>query len=273
MPPAIEIIAHRGAGQGFVQPDTAPENTLPAFAYAWSCEVNADAAEADIHLTRDGQIVVIHDVTTDRTTNARWVVATHTLAELRSLDAGSWKAPRFAGIRLPALEDVIETIPEGKRLFTEIKTGPQIAGRLAQVLRHSGRKPNQMPLISFNIDSIRHAKEMLPDHECYLLVSFDAVPSENTTYYQEGPDSRAVIRPAGPSGLDALMDLVDQAGLDGVDFSLAHPPSLRTRLRDRLFKAVVWTVNDVETARQMASEGIGSITTDVPKQMRAGMLG
>ena len=67
MPPSIEIIAHRGAGQGFVQPDTAPENTLAAFAYAWSREVNADAAEADIHLTGDGEIVVIHDATTHRT--------------------------------------------------------------------------------------------------------------------------------------------------------------------------------------------------------------
>jgi glycerophosphoryl diester phosphodiesterase len=287
----IEIIAHRGAGQGFVQPDTPPENTLPAFAYAWSREVNADAAEADIHLTSDGEIVVIHDATTQRTANASWVVAEHTLAALRRLDAGSWKAPQFAGTRLPTLEEVIETIPEGKRLFTEIKTGPEITGRLAQVVRRSGKKPSQLPIISFNIDSIRRAKEMLPEHECYLLVSF------------EGPGSQAVTGPAGSLGLDirtgldtrleldsrtgldirtgrdslseldALMELVEQSGLDGIDISQAHPPSLRSRIRERQMKAVVWTVNDAATARQMLADGIGSITTDVPKQMRAVLLG
>jgi glycerophosphoryl diester phosphodiesterase len=269
MPTSIEIIAHRGAGEGFVQPDTAPENTLPAFAYAWSHEVNADAAEADIHLTRDGEIVVIHDATTYRTTNSHWVVAEHTMAELRSLDAGSWKAPRFTGIHLPALEELIDTIPDGKRLYMEIKTGPRIAGRLAQVVRGSGKKPSQVPLIGFNIDSIRRVKEMLPEHECYLLVSFE----NDTANYEEGPDSRTVTRPAGPSGLDALMELVERAGLDGIDVSLEHPPGLRSRLRDRRLKAVVWTVNDVETARQMVAEGIGRITTDVPKQLRAGLLG
>src|SRR6266571_2627987 len=103
---AIEIIAHRGAGEGNLQPDTPPENTLPAFAYAWSPEVNADAAELDIRLTRDGEIIAIHDATTDRTTNTRWVVEEHTLAELRGLDAGGWKASQFAGIRLPTLDEV-----------------------------------------------------------------------------------------------------------------------------------------------------------------------
>jgi len=104
------------------------------------------------------------------------VVVEHTLAELRSLDAGRWKAPRFAGIRLPALEEVIDTIPPGKRLFTEIKTGPRIIGRLVEVVRGSGKKPSQAPLIGFSIDSIRRAKEKLPEHECYLLVSFETTP-------------------------------------------------------------------------------------------------
>ncbi len=246
---AIEIIAHRGAGQSNLQPDTPPENTLPAFAWAWSPEVSADAAELDIHLTKDGEIVVIHDDTTDRTTNARLVVQEHTLAELRSLDAGSWKAPQFAGIRLPTLVEAMEIIPEGKRLFTEIKTGPRMVDRLAEVVRSSGKPAAQLPLISFNIDAIRRAKEKLPEHECYLLASPEC------------------------DGLDALIQLVKRAGLDGIDAGFPMPCGLLERIHDHHLKTVVWTVNDVEAARKMIEAGVHSITTDFPRQLRAALTG
>jgi glycerophosphoryl diester phosphodiesterase len=250
----IEIIAHRGAGQGNLQPDRPPENTLPAFAYAWSPEVDADAAELDIHLTRDGEIIVIHDDTTDRTTNAHWVVEERTLAELRSLDAGSWKAPQFAGIRLPTLVEVMEIIPEGKRLFTEIKTGRGIVHRLAQVVRGAGKSAAQLPFISFNIDAIRRAKQKLPEHECYLLV-----PSENA-------DTDTDL-----DTLDALIELVKSAGLDGVDAGSPMPCGLLERIHGHHLKSVVWTVNDVETAREMIEGGVRSITTDFPRQLRAAL--
>src|SRR5581483_7816129 len=99
----VEIIAHRGAGSRYVQPDTPPENTLPAFHYAWKS--GADAAECDVQLSSDGELVVIHDRTTRRTTGVRWAVRSRTFAELRRLDAGSWKHDRFAGVRLPSLEE------------------------------------------------------------------------------------------------------------------------------------------------------------------------
>jgi len=89
----------------------------------------------------------------------------------------------------------------------------------------------------------------------------------------QGPDSRAAIGPTGPAGLDALIELVEQAGLDGIDFSREHPPGLRTRMRDHYLLPVVWTVNDVETAQLMIEAGIRSITTDLPGQLRVGLLG
>jgi glycerophosphoryl diester phosphodiesterase len=254
--PEVEIIAHRGAGQSNLQPDTPPENTLPAFAYAWSAEVNADAAEVDIRLTGDGEIIAIHDDTTDRTTNSRttngggWVVEKHTLAELRSLDAGSWKAPQFAGIRLPTLDEVMEIIPEGKRLFIELKTGPEIVDRLAAVVRGCGKSAAQLPLISFHIDAIRRAKRKLPEHECYLLVSFEHAPADS----------------------DALIELVKSAGLDGINAGGSLPSGLVDRIHDNHLKSVVWTVNDVEAARELIRGGIRSITTDFPRQMRAALL-
>src|ERR1035437_6734016 len=94
---AVGVIAHRGASA------YAPENTLAAFDLA--SQMRAGWFELDCMLTRDGQVVVIHDDTLDRTTNGHGPVAAMTLAELKRLDAGSWKGPMFAGQRLPALAE------------------------------------------------------------------------------------------------------------------------------------------------------------------------
>ena len=112
----VRIIAHRGTGQGLMKSGAAPENTLPAFKAGWETGVNA--CELDVHLTRDGQIIVIHDNTTDRTTNASRLVADHTADELRSLDAGRWKGLRWAGTRLPLLSEVLAIIRDGQRCPT-----------------------------------------------------------------------------------------------------------------------------------------------------------
>jgi glycerophosphoryl diester phosphodiesterase len=264
----VEVIAHRGAGQAFVQPEGPPENTLPAFEQGWREDV--DACELDVHLTRDGQVIVIHDDTTNRTTNADWVVADRTLEELRGLDAGRWKGPQWAGIRLPTLEEVIDTIPDGKRLFLEIKTGPQILPGLKRVVSGSGKRPSQLPIISFDIDAIAAAKRELPEHECYLLVAFDADYPNGTwqVYYNEGPGFRAVTKPADPAGLDALVELARSAGLDGIDSSFNQPRGFSRRLQHEGMKQVVWTVDDPEVALEMVDLGIASLTTDVPAATR-----
>ena len=88
------LIAHRGGSA------LAPENTLLAFRQAlewW----RADVLELDVQPTRDGEVVVIHDPTLDRTTDGTGPVAARTFAELRALDAGGWKSPLFAGERKP----------------------------------------------------------------------------------------------------------------------------------------------------------------------------
>jgi glycerophosphoryl diester phosphodiesterase len=264
----VEVVAHRGAGQAFVQPDGPPENTLPAFEKGW--RDGADACELDVHLTRDGKVIVIHDDTTKRTTNADWIVADHTLQALRGLDAGRWKGPGWAGIRLPTLEEVIDTVPHGKRLFVEIKTGPQIVPALASVLSGSGKRPSQLPLISFDIDTITAAKQALPAHECYLLTVLDADFPNGTwqVSYDEGPDFREVTKPADPAGLDALIRLVRSAGLDGIDSSFIQPRGLSRRLQREGMKQVVWTVDDPEVALEMVDLGIPSLTTDVPDAIR-----
>jgi glycerophosphoryl diester phosphodiesterase len=95
----ILVIAHRGfSGE-------APENTLAAFRKG--VEIGSDMIELDVHLSRDGEIVVIHDETLDRTTNGKGLVAEHTLSELKKLDAGSSFGPAFAREKIPTLKEVL----------------------------------------------------------------------------------------------------------------------------------------------------------------------
>jgi glycerophosphoryl diester phosphodiesterase len=130
------LIAHRG-GAGL-----APENTLAAFESAvrdWA----ADMVELDVRATADGECVVIHDPTVDRTTNGSGAVAQLTLAELQQLDAGYHFTPdggrtfpfRGRGLRVPTLEEVLRALP-GLRITVEVKSGTAQAGLFAAVTRH-----------------------------------------------------------------------------------------------------------------------------------------
>ena len=113
-----QIIAHRGAS------GDAPENTLAAFRLAW--EQEADGIEMDLHLSRDGKIVVFHDKTLRRTAGVRGRVCDKTWDELRCLDVGLWKDPRWRGERIPLLEEALEVVPLGKSVWLELKGGPEI---------------------------------------------------------------------------------------------------------------------------------------------------
>ena len=111
--PGFMVIAHRGASS------YAPENTLAAFDLA--IEMGVSHIELDVHTTRDGHVVVIHDDTADRTTNGSGPVTSHSLAELTALDAGTWFDQRFAGQRIPTLAAVFERYKGRAHIHTEIK--------------------------------------------------------------------------------------------------------------------------------------------------------
>ncbi len=110
---SIMVIAHRGFS------GAAPENTLIAFRKG--IEVGSDMIELDVHLSRDGKLVVIHDETLERTTNGKGMVADHTVKELKELDAGSSFGPQFAGEQIPTLKEVLD-LAKGRTLVNvEIK--------------------------------------------------------------------------------------------------------------------------------------------------------
>jgi glycerophosphoryl diester phosphodiesterase len=126
------VIAHRGASA------YAPENTMPSFDLAVS--QGAGCVEHDLHLTKDGVLVCLHDRTLERTTNVsavfpnrgqdvreagqtvrRWFVHDFTLAEIRQLDAGSWFRPEFSGARVPTFDDLLDWARHRVAVLTELK--------------------------------------------------------------------------------------------------------------------------------------------------------
>jgi len=117
------ICAHRGAS------DTHPENTIEAFREA--IRLGAQMIEFDVTFSRDGQLVLIHDSTVDRTTNGKGAVSSLTLAELKKLDAGGWKDKRFAGVRMPTLDEALAMMPENIWLNVHLKETPGQAEKLA----------------------------------------------------------------------------------------------------------------------------------------------
>lgn len=123
------IFAHRGSK------GTHPENTLPAFAEA--VRVGSDGIELDVHLSKDGEMIIMHDEQVDRTTNGTGEIQSFTLSELKQLDAGSWFDPSFAGTRIPTLQEVTLLLEEKAyrgTLNIEIKTDeiqyPQIEAKI-----------------------------------------------------------------------------------------------------------------------------------------------
>jgi glycerophosphoryl diester phosphodiesterase len=242
--PNVEIIAHRGASHD------APENTVAAIKLAWTQK--ADASEFDIFLTKDGKIAVIHDKDTKRVAGVDKKVADQTLAEIRMLDVGKWKGAKFAGEKIPTLDEMLATVPAGKRVFVEVKTGPEIVPELQRVLKASKLKPEQTPIISFNAEVIAEVKKVRPDLAAYWIVN---------------------IKPAKgkvPPTADALIAKAKAIQADGLDLSAA--PALDKKFADKVkaagLKLYVWTVNDLGDARRMVAIGVDGITTDRPGWLR-----
>lgn len=241
-----EIIAHRGASHD------APENTLAAFRAAW--RQGADGIEGDFRLTKDGRIVCIHDADTRRVAGRAMTVAKSTLAELRRLDVGSWKHPKWAGERIPTIEEVLATVPRGKRIFIEIKCGPEILAPLAKALAASGLKPEQAAVIAFSAKVVAEAKRRLPGRKAFWLTGF----RKDRKSGKVGPSAGEVVATLKKTGADGL-DCNAHAAVDR-DFV--------GRLRAAGMEFHAWTVDDPAVAKRFRQLGVDSLTTNRPGWLR-----
>ena len=151
------LLAHRGLVRH------APENTLPSFAAAIELGLSI---ELDVYQTRDEQLVIIHDGTVDRTTNGTGEVNKMTLAEIRKLDAGSWFNPRFAGEKVPTLEEVFKLIRERQRtpltIALNMKAISQGIEKNIVQLVEKYELLDQLFAFGQSIDSTRRFKEANP---------------------------------------------------------------------------------------------------------------
>lgn len=243
---AVDIIAHRGASHD------APENTLASFKLGWAQQ--ADGVELDIWLTKDGKILCLHDADTKRTTGVAKKVAESTLAELRELDAGTWKDARWKGERLPTLTEALAAIPAGKRLVIEVKCGPEVLPELARDLQAAGKPDSQLVIISFKHDVCAQAKKLFPKIPVLFLASF----KQDKATGAWTPTAAQLIQQAKSAGLDGL-NLSFKGPLDAAFIRQVHAAGL---------KFYVWTVNDAAIARRLLADGADGITTDRPGWLR-----
>jgi glycerophosphoryl diester phosphodiesterase len=241
MKTAVAIVAHRGAAWD------APENTVESAMRGWAD--GADALEVDVHLTRDGEVVVIHDPTLMRTTGRDARVDALTLAEIKKLDAGVWKGAQWRGVRVPTLGEVLATVPAGKRIFIELKEADGLAPALQRAVKAGAVEEGRIVLISFERDTLRAAKRLLPG--CRALFLADTP--------EGAPEKQA-----------ELIALCLKDGFDGMGVSAGWPidAELVDRLGSEGLELNVWTVNDPKRARELIAAGAASITTDRPGWLR-----
>ena len=254
------VIAHRGSSA------QAPENTLPAFQLAW--EQGADGIEADFQLTKDGQIVCFHDKDTKRLAGQQLAIANATLEELRQLDVGSiqpqaaeralrsWNGDKYKDVRIPTIAEVFATVPQGKKIFIEIKCGPEIIDPLLRELASSGLTHDQVVVICFDSAVLKSLKERDPKWRTGWLCSFEK-------------RANGTPRLAPARVIKTLRDIKALALMSGggdVDKNLLD------QIRTAGIERYVWTINDPKLAAAYRTQGADAIITDVPAEMLAALL-
>lgn len=234
---AVEVVGHRGAAF------YAPENTVASFKKA--LEMGVDGVEIDVYLTKDKNIAVIHDKDTKRVSGGASMlkISESTREELKKVDAGSFKGEAFKGEKIPMLEEVLDIVPAGKKLFIEIKCGVEIFQSLVPMIKNSGRAET-IVIISFSLDVAALAKLMLPRCESYWLLDANFFSS-------------AKIEDAIKIAVSNKLD-----GLD-INYKLASAEVIR-KSRAAGLKFYVWTVDTPETALILKSCGLDGITTNKP---------
>ena len=240
------IVAHRGASHD------APENTLAAFKLAW--EQGADAIEGDFRLTQDGHVVCIHDKTTKRTAGKDMPVAGSTLEQLRALDVGKKKGAKWRGQTIPTLREVLDTIPEGKKLFLEVKCGSEIIAPLKEILGNSGLGSEQVVVISFDAKVLAEIKKELLEYKTLWLTEY----MKNTLTNTWEPSRSKILRTLRRSNADGLSSKAHAAANAGLAGAL-HKAGKELH---------IWGMRRFSDTTRYRSLGALSFTTDRPAWLR-----
>ncbi|WP_192035580.1 glycerophosphodiester phosphodiesterase [Halomonas sp. YLGW01] len=268
----FQIIAHRGAS------GHAPEHTWPA--YEQAREMGADYLELDLHMSADGELMVIHDTTLDRTTDGEGKVKDFTLDELKALDAGAWfnaahperAQDAYAGAELLTLDEVIDRYGSDVRYYIETKSPeryPELQRALVETLEAEGLVASGSVVIqSFSRDSLQQVHALNADIPLVQLVWYSpAEDGEGLTEWTGVTPAPAEITDAdfqaiaeyavgvGPNVVYDGEDVIDesfvkQAHANGL---LVHP----------------YTINDPEQMQRLLDWGVDGMFTNFPDRLRA----
>ncbi|MBI4383415.1 MAG: glycerophosphodiester phosphodiesterase [Nitrospinae bacterium] len=241
----MDIIAHRGDSS------LAPENTLAAIGLAW--DRGADGVEIDVRLSKDRRIVAVHDETAKRAAGKNWAIASHTLAELQTLDVGGRKNREWSGERIPALDEVLAVLPADKKLIVEIKCGEEILPVLEDVLARPGNPEKRVALAGFSLTVMSRAKKLFPNIPVYWNAKFAR------RFGAWRPAADDLIHKAGDAGMDGL----SLKACGAITSRLAH------KAKHASLSLHVWTVDSPALAKTMAHLGVDSLITNHPGWIRA----
>src|SRR5215469_7199904 len=244
----IQRVAHRGGAH------LAPENTIAAFLNAFSLPV--DAIELDVHMSRDGHVVVFHDNYVHKRTKGTGNILDLDLSYLRRLDAaarhpGGWPEPQY----IPTLSEVLELAKGRTQVYIEIKTSqrgrtygtyPNIAEKVIELVHEAGMINNVL-VISFDWQILSAIQSIEPTVETGMLVS------------------KKVWNPSARNGMSLLLERATEYGCEWVnmDYKLFAPEMPQT-VHGSGLKLGLWTVNSEAEMLRYAEAGVDSLTSDRP---------
>ena len=233
----MDIFAHRGVSKHY------PENTRVAF-YAAS-KLPIAGIELDVHVTADGELVVIHDETIDRTSNGTGYVRDYTLQQLRAYDYGSWFSEEFVGENIPTLGEVLELFVGTQHLINiELKTDVfPYEGIETLVIKEIAmhQMTERVIISSFNHKSLQIVTQLAPYMATAAL--FAEILTDFTTYTSQIP-----------------------ANAIHVSLSTVACESVRAVLEEGAIVRV-YTVNDIDYIKSLQQLGVHAIFTDDPEKI------
>ncbi|MBQ1892757.1 MAG: glycerophosphodiester phosphodiesterase [Clostridia bacterium] len=238
------ILAHRGASF------YAPENTMPSFELA--LEQGADGVELDVHFSKDGELVVMHDERVDRTTDGKGFIKDFTLAELKALDASNGMEG-FRGVTVPTLSEVYDLFAGTEKLINvEIKTDiidyPGICGKLKALEIEKGMT-GRIIYSSFNHYTVREMKKLDPGAKVGLL--YMSIFAEPWKYALE----------------------MNAQCLHPHFITISKTPHMAEECNARGIETNIWTVDDSAWMERLANMGVTSLITDKPDLARTVVFG
>ncbi len=246
--PLPRVVAHRGDSANF------PENTLPAFLSA--VQLGIDIIETDVHLTKDKQLVIWHDPTLERNTDGTGTLESHTLSELKMLDAGYTFTPdngktfpfRGKGVKLCTLDEALKACPE-ERFNIDLKSKePEIVAEFIKVIREN-KAENRVCGASFHLENLKKLRKNAPDI-LTSITTLEVIPKVLfTSFYSNSAFKRKII-----------FQVPEKQGCIKV-----ISKSLIDKMHKKGAVIMVWTINDEEDMRRLFSLGVDTIMTDNPR--------